>query len=114
MGDRNKNSKEGKEPRRIARQTGKTCGRPFKAPRPVTQAVTDIVRVTETLLQDSDKDEMTDTREDRRIRSVGSTPDCCKSPEIIQGRVPGSNTSDTTSGFRIEERTTQSRNKYKG
>jgi hypothetical protein len=169
MGDRNKKSKEGKDPRRSARQTGKTCGRPFKAPRPVKQAETDIVRVRETLVQDSevqiitetanerdmegrqepephripyvkgirlmsereatecarhrevlrwssdsDKDEMTDTREDRRIRSVGSTPDCCKSPEIIQGRVPGSNTSDTTSGFRIEERTTQSRNKYKG
>jgi hypothetical protein len=169
MGDRNKKSKEGKDPRRSARHTGKTCGRPFKAPRPVKQAETDIVRVTETLLQDSevqiitetanerdmerrqepephripyvkgirlmsdreatecarhgevlrwssdsDKDEMTDTREDRTIKSVGSTPDIFKSPEIIEGRVPGSITLDTTSGFRIEERTTQSRKKYKG
>jgi hypothetical protein len=45
---------------------------------------------------------------------VGSTPDIFKSPEIIEGRVPGSITSETTSGFRIEERTTQSRKKYKG
>jgi hypothetical protein len=36
MGDRNKKSK-----------TGKTCGRPFKAPRPAKQAETDIVRVIE-------------------------------------------------------------------
>jgi hypothetical protein len=169
MGDRNKNSKGGKDPRRSARHTGKTCGRPFKAPRPVKQAETNIVRVTETLLQDSevqiitetangrdmerrqdaephripcvkgiklmsdreatecarhgevlrwssdsDKEEMTDTREDRTIKSVGSTPDIFKSPETIEGRVPGSITSDTTSGFRFQERITQSRNKYKG
>ncbi len=155
--------------RRSARHTGKTCGRPFKAPRPVKQAETDIVRVTETLLQDSevqiitetandrdmerrqdaephripyvkgiklmsdreatecarhgevlrwssdsDKEEMTDTREDRTIKSVGSTPDIFKSPQTIEGRVPGSITSDTTSGFRFQERTTQSKTKYKG
>ncbi len=44
MEDRNKKRNEGKDPRRSARQTGKTCGRPFKAPRLVTQAKTDIVR----------------------------------------------------------------------
>ena len=169
MGDRNKKSKEDKDPRRSARHTGKTCGRPFKAPRPVKQAETDIVRVTETLLQnsevqiitetandrdmegrqdaephripyvkgiklmsdreatecarhgevlrwssDSDKEEMTEIREDTMIKSVGSTPDIFKSPEIIEGRVPGSITSDTTLGFRFEERATQSRKKFKG
>ncbi len=58
MGDRNKKSKEGKDPRRSARQTGKTCGRPFKAPRPVKQAETDIVIGRETLLQDSELDDV--------------------------------------------------------
>jgi hypothetical protein len=130
MGDRNKNSKGGKDPRRSARNTVKTCGRPFKAPRPVKHIKTDIVRVSDTVLQDSgvqiitetandrdresrqeaephtipylkgtklmsereankcarhgevlrwssdsDKEEMTDTREDRTIKSVGSTPE---------------------------------------
>jgi hypothetical protein len=63
---------------------------------------------------DSDREEMTETREDRTIRSVGSTPDIFKSPQTIEGRVPDSITSDTTSGFRFQERTTQSKNKYKG
>jgi hypothetical protein len=169
MGDRNKKSKEGKDPRRSARNGGKTCGRPFKAPRPVTQAKTNMVRIQETQIQDSDlqiitetandrdmetrqdvqphripyvkgiklmsdreatecarhgevlrwssdsdKEEMTEIREDTTTRSVGSTPDIFKSPQIIEGRVPGSITSDTTLGFRFQERTTQSKKKYKG
>jgi hypothetical protein len=69
MGDRNKNSKGGKDSRRSARNTGKTCGRPFKAPRPVKQAETDIVRVTETLLQDSEVQIITETANDRDMQS---------------------------------------------
>ena len=69
MGDRNKNSKGGKDPRRSARNTGKTCGWPFKAPIPVKQAETDIVRVTETLLQDSDVQIITETANDRDMQS---------------------------------------------
>jgi hypothetical protein len=69
MGDRNKNSKGGKDPRRSARNTGKTCGRPFKAPRPVKQAETDIVRVTETKLQDSEVQIITETANDRDMQS---------------------------------------------
>jgi hypothetical protein len=57
---------------------------------------------------------MIDTREDRTIKSVESTPDIFKSPQTIEGRVPGSITSDTTSGFRFQERATQSKNKYNG
>jgi hypothetical protein len=41
MGDRNR------------QRTKKTCGRPFKAPRPVKQSEKDIVGVPETELQDS-------------------------------------------------------------
>jgi hypothetical protein len=59
---------------------------------------------------DSDREDMTDTREDRTIKSVESTPAICKSPHTVEGRVPGSITSDTMSGFR----TKQNKNTYKG
>ncbi len=39
---------------------------------------------------DSDKEEMTDRREDITIESdtIASTPDCCKSPDMVPLRVP--------------------------
>jgi hypothetical protein len=134
-------------PRRSPRKRGKTCGRPFKASRPVEDTVKEIVRVTETETKDSqvklitetendrdiqarqeaapvripfrkgiklmsereadecarhgevlrwstdsDQEEMTERGPDRKIGSdtTGSTPDICKSPDIVQDRVPGS------------------------
>jgi hypothetical protein len=127
MGDRNKKSKEGKDPRRSARNGGKTCGRPFKAPRPVTQAETNIVRVQETHIQDSDVQIITETANDRDmetrqvvqpqripyVKGIKLMSDR-EATETLEGRVPGSITSDTTLGFRFQERTTQSKKKYKG
>ncbi len=59
---------------------------------------------------DSDKEEITDTREERTIDSVESTPDICKSSDIIQGRVQGSIATDKMSGFKIQAR--QEKNKF--
>jgi hypothetical protein len=130
--DRTWKSKADKEPRRSARKKGKTCGRPFKEPRPVKETENEIITVTETenndsqveistetangrdiqarqeaephripfirgikmmssreaeemsahgeVLRwstDSDREDMTDTREERTIDSVESTPNIC-------------------------------------
>ena len=56
-------------PRRSPRKRGKTCGRPFKAPRPVEETVKEIVRVTETETKDSQVKLITETENDRDIQA---------------------------------------------
>ena len=53
MADKGLKSKRDKEPRRSPRKRGKTCGRPFKAPRPVGDTVE---RVSAVVLQTTDTD----------------------------------------------------------
>ncbi len=69
---------------------------------------------------DSEKEQITDRGEDRAIESdtTGSTPDICKSPDIIQGRVPGFQdlpcVSDTVSSFEIQVRQEKRKFTYTG
>jgi hypothetical protein len=53
MSERGLKSKGEKQPRRSPRKRGKTCGRPFKAPRPVADTVE---RVSAVVLQTTDTD----------------------------------------------------------
>jgi hypothetical protein len=71
MADRSKKGKGDKKPRRSARKKGKTCGRPFKAPRllVVKEAENDIVTVTETDVNDSEVQITTETANDRDIQA---------------------------------------------
>jgi hypothetical protein len=62
-----------KEPRRSPRKRGKTCGRPFKAPRPVSEAVerdSDVVLLTTDvdLHTDSQVQVITETENERDLR----------------------------------------------
>ncbi len=62
-------SKGDKEPRRNPRKRGKTCGRPFKAPRPVSDAVerdSDVVLLTTDT--DSQVQVITETENERDLR----------------------------------------------
>jgi hypothetical protein len=58
-------------PRRSPRKRGKTCGRPFKAPRLVEETVQEIVTITETETQTSDSQVqvITETENDRDIQA---------------------------------------------
>jgi hypothetical protein len=61
------------EPRRSPRKRGKTCGRPFKAPRPVSEVVdrdSDVVLVTTDADHDKDSqvEEITETENERDLR----------------------------------------------
>ncbi len=67
MADRTWKSKADNEPRRSARKKGKTCERPFKAPRPVTETENEIITVTETENNDSQVDIITETANDSDI-----------------------------------------------
>ena len=70
MTDKGWKSKGDKEPRRSPRKRGKTCGRPFKAPRPVSEAVerdSDVVLLTTDT--DSQVQVITETENERDLRS---------------------------------------------
>jgi hypothetical protein len=62
------------EPRRSPRKRGKTCGRPFKAPRPVSELLDsdrDVLLVTTDVDHDKDSqvEEITETKNERDLRS---------------------------------------------
>jgi hypothetical protein len=72
MADKGWKSKGDKEPRRSPRKRGKTCGRPFKAPRPVSEAVerdSDVVLLTTDTDADSQVQVITETENERDLRS---------------------------------------------
>ena len=159
MPDKNWKGKGGALPRRSVRKRGKTCGRPFTAPRLVEETVKEIITVTETETQDSQVQLITETENDRDIQArqevapvvipfikgikllsereademarhgevlrystdsdpevvteggpdrtfgsdtTGSTPDICKSPDMVQERVSVSLVTATIPPFEIE------------
>jgi hypothetical protein len=69
MADRSWKGKGEALPRRSPRKRGKTCGRPFKAPRPVAEAVQEIITITETETNDSQVQVITETENDRDIQA---------------------------------------------
>ena len=123
MPDKNWKGKGEALPRTSPRKRGKTCGRPFTAPRLVEEIVKEIITVTDTETQDSQVQLITETENDRDIQArqeepevvteggpdrtfgsdtTGSTPDICKSPDMVQERVLGSLLSTTIPPFEIE------------
>jgi hypothetical protein len=69
MPDRSWKGKGEAVPRRSPRRRGKTCGRPFKAPRPVEETVQEIITLTETVTQDSQVKMLAETENDRDIQA---------------------------------------------
>ena len=74
MAEKGWKGKGDKEPRRSPRKRGKTCGRPFKAPRPVSESLerdSDVVLLTtEVDIQtDSQVQVITETENERDLRS---------------------------------------------
>jgi hypothetical protein len=74
MAEKGWKGKGEKEPRRSPRKRGKTCGRPFKAPRPVSEAVerdSDVVLLTTEVdtQTDSQVQVITETENERDLRS---------------------------------------------
>jgi hypothetical protein len=59
-------------PRRSPRKRGKTCGRPFKAPRQVQETIQEIITVTETETNDSQVQVITETN-DSQVNFVPET-----------------------------------------
>ncbi len=69
MPDKNWKGKGEAPPRRSPRKGGKTCGRPFTAPRLVEKPVKEIITVTETETHDSQVQLITETENDRDIQA---------------------------------------------
>ncbi len=107
MPDRSWKGKGEAVPRRSPRKRGKTCGRPFKAPRPVKETEKEIIT-------DSDKEEIIERGEYKTIEldTTGSTPDCCKSPDMGPVRMTGEIVQ--VAPFEIEARQHKRKFNYEG